>query len=312
MDNPQGALVLVVSTMSYSFYTQSYNSRYDVSAVRNVRGATQVRARQISEQRSHQHRLGWISGFLGLVMLGLVILVPRASADAVLLDGIITDGEFLAPQFISNPNEPGGGSIMNVDQLRLTGTTIEIGLEFSGSTLTDTLLDGYSFLIFDANGNTTDSNLSLTGTLGDPTLGGFTFQNTLRSAGQIAEISGGALNLALFVSGTNNAAPRLSASPAGLLTLTSPQLPANVTTVGDLVSFLQTTSDFTNGTFPIEFFTTSGSGDTMLASANIPFEINVSTTEEEPLPAVPLPAAVWMFLSGLAALGAMKRSRKLA
>ena len=213
---------------------------------------------------------------LGLIGLMAFCVAPRTSAETVILDGIITDGEFLSPRFVPDPTLPGGGSIMNVDQLGLTNTPLTVALEFSHGILGDSLMDGYSFLIFDSTSNqVTGSNLSVMGTLGDPSLNGFIFQNTTAGASSRALVENGVLSVVLPIIGENSsAASNLGPSASGLLTLMSAPLPASIQTVGDLASFLQTTGAFTTGTLPVEFFTSNGTGETTLVSADIEFAVS--------------------------------------
>lgn len=237
---------------------------------------------------------------LGLIGLVALCVAPRVYAETVILDGIVTDGEFLSPRFVPNPTLPGGGSTMNVDQLGLTNTPLTIALEFAHGVLGDDLMDGYSFLILDTTtGQTTGSNLSFTGSLGDPSMGGFIFESTVSGASSRALVENGVLSVVLPITGGSNSSGNfLAASPSGLLTLMSAPLPASVQTVGDLAAFLQTTNTFTSGTLPVEFFASNGVGETMLVTTDIDFVVSA----EGELPAVPLPGAIWMFGAGLVAM----------
>lgn len=271
---------------------------------KSVSVARTIAADEASGAKSYRLLAG-VSVLLAGFLLFAAFFVPKANAETVLLDGIITDGEFLSPQFIPNPNLPGGGSIMNVDQLGLTGTNIAIALEFSQAVLGDSIMDGYSFLSLDGSGQVIGSNVSLTGTLGDPSLGGLTFASEILNAGERVAIENGVFRLDVFATGRSDGPRSLAIAPGQLLSLMSAPLPMSVQTVADLVEFLNMTETFTSGSLPVEFFTSNGTGETTLVSTDITFEVNAS----DELPSVPLPAAAWIFLTGLGGLGAWTRRK---
>lgn len=249
---------------------------------------------------------------MAFIALNLSFSGTKVDASEVLLSGIVTDGTFLSPAFISDSSLPGGGSLQNVDQLGLTGVGFSVLLGFQDSFLDQPLTNELSFLVTDPSGLVVDSNISVLGTLGDPSLGGFVFEDRLRSTEDIATFMDGVLSLELGVVGNNNNAGGafLGVSPFGAFSLVTPQIPQTVTTVAQLVDFLQMTEQLTSGTLPVEFFVGTGAGDSMLVSADIPFEISGSAGDDVLNTEIPLPGAIWLFLTGIfggAFLGRKKR-----
>ena len=249
---------------------------------------------------------------MAFIALNLSFSGTKVDASEVLLSGIVTDGTFLSPAFISDSSLPGGGSLQNVDQLGLTGVGFSVLLGFQDSFLDQPLTNELSFLVTDPSGLVVDSNISVLGTLGDPSLGGFVFEDRLRSTEDIATFMDGVLSLELGVVGNNNNAGGafLGVSPFGAFSLVTPQIPQTVTTVAQLVDFLQMTEQLTSGTLPVEFFVGTGAGDSMLVSADIPFEISASAGDDVLNTEIPLPGAIWLFLTGVfggAFLGRKKR-----
>ncbi len=259
-------------------------------------------ARRKEQQNHIQNKLNMLIVVAGALFCALLWL-PKASAEIVTLNGVITDGEFLSPSFVADPNAPGGGSIQLVDQLGLTDSPFTLIFEVNSDILDDPLSEGFSFLIEDPAGNVTGSNLSISGTLGDPGMDGFVFESILRSAGQRIAFENGSLAIDVFVEGSNEGARFLGASFTNLLSLMTATVPDSVQNVGDLVEFLQTTQAFTSGTFPVDFFVGVGDGSQMMAASDISFDVSAQAE----VPSVPLPGAIWLFISGLIGLRMMKR-----
>ena len=249
---------------------------------------------------------------MAFIALNLSFSGTKVSASEVLLSGILTDGSFLSPAFITDNSLLGGGSFQNVDQLGLSGVGFSVVLRFQDSFLDQPLTNGLSFLVTDPSGLVVGSNLSVLGTLGDPSLGGFVFEDRLRSTEDIATFMDGVLSLELGVVGNNNNAGGafLGVSPFGAFSLVTPQIPQTVSTVAQLAEFLQMTEQLTSGTLPVEFFVSSGPGDSMLVSADIPFEISGSTGGDVLDAEVPLPGAIWLFLTGVFGGGAFLSRKK--
>jgi len=299
--------------MGFSGHEDEVLARSAVPVGGSRRARIAARAAQNSARNAAQARATFrklvIAAMAALAATVALSLAQEARADTVLLDGLVTDGTFLSSRFVANPSQPGGGSIMSVDQLGLTDTPLTIALEFAHGVLGDPIMDGYSFLILDPNTNLpTGSNLSISGTLGDPSMGGFIFETATGGASSRALIDNGVLSVVLpIVSGPSSAANSLAGSASGLLTLMSAPLPMSVQTVGDLVSFLRTTGLATSGTLPVEFFVSNGPGEQMFVTTDIDFAVNAAGE----IPPVPLPAAVWVFLAGLSALAQSMRRRRM-
>jgi len=228
----------------------------------------------------------------------------KAHAGIITLDGLITDGEFLSNQFVPDPSASGGGSFQQIDVLGLTNSNFQLVIDFNDEILNDTLTDGLSFIERDAMGAIIQSNILVSGILGDISLDGFSFANSLRVTGDRAVFEGGVFSLELFLSGSNTAARFLGTSPLGVLRLTSAPVPSSIQSVGALVEFLNATTSFSSGTFPVEFFVSSAGGQ-KLVNTDIAFDVSANSV----VPEVPLPAGIWLFLSGLVGFGLAKRRR---
>ncbi|MEO1425404.1 MAG: hypothetical protein AAFU58_01285 [Pseudomonadota bacterium] len=287
---------------------QGVRSYVPVDTRRGARAAAS-HAAMLTARRQFLRRVATMAVMAVLATILAFGIGEKVRAETVLLDGIVTDGSFLSSRFVADPSQPGGGSIMSVDQLGLTDTPLTIALEFAPGVLGDPIMDGYSFLILDPNsGLATGSNLSISGTLGDPSMGGFVFETAISGASSRALIDNGVLSVVLpIISGPSSAGNSLAGSASGLLTLMSAPLPMSVQTVGDLVTFLRTTGLATSGTLPVEFFASNGPGEQTFVTTDIDFVVNA----DGEIPAVPLPAAAWIFVAGLAAMARSMRRKSL-
>lgn len=232
---------------------------------------------------------------------------PSAHAEFVRLDGIITEGELLVPTFVPMQGVPGGGQIMPVDQLGLTGAPIVIGLDFADAVLGDPFLDGYSFRVLDDNGAVSRSNLSLSGSFGLTSGRELNFESALTGVLEEAVIRDNRLQITAALSSTSVGTRFTETDPLGLFQLITPQLPGTISTIGDLVMFLQGTSEVSSGTLPLQFFATDGNGGQRLVGTEVTFEVAALDGE---LPPIPVPPAFILFATGAFGLARFARRQR--
>ena len=257
-----------------------------------------------------RRKSGIVTALVASFIFSGISLNNAAIAAEVTLGGLITDGSFIAPAIVTNPD--GSTTIEDIDQLRQTGTPLNIVLAFNENILGDDLFDGQSFMTFNASDSSQTGDVSVSGTFGDLAFNGFEFETQLQSSTNSVTFMDNILSFQLSLIGDNNDQPGPFlgiAQPFGVFTLSSPPVPQGVTTVGQLAEFLNMTTLLSSGTIPVEFFISTPSGATPLINASLPFE--VSGTASSGIDAtVPVPAAGVLFLSALFGGGAAFRRRK--
>ncbi len=230
--------------------------------------------------------------------------IPSARAEFVRLDGIITEGELLVPTFVPMQGVPGGGQIMPLDQLGLTGAPIVIGLDFADAVLGDPFLDGYSFRVLDDNGAVSRSNLSVSGSFGLTSGRELNFESALTGVLEEAVIRDNRLQISAALSSMSVASNFTETDPLRLFQLMTPQLPETISTIGELVMYLQGTSAVSSGTLPLQFFVSDGNGSQRLVGSEVTFEVTAFDGE---LPPIPVPPAIVLFATGAFGLARFAR-----
>ena len=254
-------------------------------------------------------RFKMIRHFTIAFAMALIFLFATSAARAELvhLHGSITDGAFITPTFVPDPSNPSGGTIENRDQLGLTGAKFAVRLEFAHSILGRRITDGFSFVSRDGDGNIIGSRLDVSASL---TLGGgstVTFRSFLENAAERLIIENGFLKIDALISGATFSPRFIGATPDDFLRIMSPRIPDSVETVGDLANFLNTTQLFTTGSLPVEFFIESPTGGQQLVSSTLEFEIG---SWKNPPQEIPVPGAVWLFLTALMGGYFARRARR--